>query len=174
MLEAERSVRRLKEWHGDIRLGDLTREKAREFKDALARVPTRLPADLRRLPMRDLLKQELKGYPTQHAAPINKTLNILSAIVSHAEAARSLDTVPAFKNPFGGKGIKLVVDARAADERQPFSAADLKATFSTGVYRSGERPRGARGEAAFWLSLTALLSGARQGELAPLRVMDVA
>ena len=173
LLEAERSVRLLKEWHGDIRLGDLSREKAREFRDALTRVPTRLPAELRRLAMRNLLKRNLRAYPTQHAATINKTLNILSAIVSHAEAAGSLDMVPGFKNPFG-KGIKLVVDTRAEEKRQPFSAADLKAIFSTGVYRSGERPRGGGGEAAFWLPLMALLSGARQGELAQLRVMDLA
>ncbi len=71
LLEAERSVRLLKEWHEDIRLGDLTREKARDFRDALARVPTRLPAELRRLALRDLLKRDLKAYPTQHAATIN-------------------------------------------------------------------------------------------------------
>ncbi len=44
LLEADYAVRRLTEWHGDIRLGDLTREKARDFRDNLARVPTRLPA----------------------------------------------------------------------------------------------------------------------------------
>lgn len=172
LLEAERSVRLFTEWHGDIRLGDLTREAAREFSVALGSVPTRLPAELRKLPLRDLLKQDLKGYVTQHAATINKTLTILSAIVSHAEAAGSLDSVPGFKNPFV-KGIKHRVDEKAEEKRQAFNAADLKAIFSTGVYVSGHRPKGGGGEAAYWLPLLALLSGARQGELAQLRVMDV-
>ncbi|AWN35837.1 DUF6538 domain-containing protein [Methylobacterium radiodurans] len=173
LLEADYAVRRLTEWHGDIRLGDLTREKARDFRDNLARVPTRLPGDLKRLPMRDLLKRDLGAYAPQHAATINKTLNILAAIANHAEAAGSLDGVPDFKNPFG-KGTKLVVDARAEEKRQSFSPGDLKAIFGTGVYQSGERPRGGGGEAAFWLPLLALLSGARQGELAQLRIMDLA
>lgn len=76
-----------------------------------------LPAELRRLAMGDLLTRDHKGHPTQHAATINKTPNILSAIVSRAEAAGSLDTVPGLKNPFG-KGIKPVADARAEEKRQ--------------------------------------------------------
>ncbi len=38
LLEASYAVRRLTEWHGDIRLGDLTRELARDFRDALVAV----------------------------------------------------------------------------------------------------------------------------------------
>ncbi len=173
LLEADYAVRRLTDWHGDIRLGDLTREKATDFRDALARSPTRLPTNLRRLPLRDLLKRDLKAYPLPHGATVNKSLTILAAIVSHAEMAGKLDAVPGFKNPFG-KGTKLVVDARAEEKRQPFGTADYAAIFSTGVYQSGERPRGGGGEAAFWLPLLALLSGARQGELAQLRIVDLA
>ncbi len=173
LLEADYAVRRLTEWHGDVRLGDLSREMARDFRNALSTVPTRLPGELKRLPMRDLLKRELKAYPAQHAATVNKALNILAAIISHAEAAGSLDAVPNFRNPFG-KGMKLDVDARAEEERQPFTKADLAAIFGTGVYCAGERPAGGGGEAAFWLPLLGLLSGARQGELAALRIADLA
>ncbi|OAH30068.1 hypothetical protein AX289_19115 [Methylorubrum populi] len=67
----------------------------------------------------DVLKRDQEGHPTQHAATISKTPNILSAIVSRAGAAGSLDTMPGFKNPFG-KGIKLVADARAEEKRPPF------------------------------------------------------
>lgn len=173
LLEADHAVRRLTEWHGDIRLGALTREMATDFRDALARMPTRLPEHLRALPLRELLKRDLKAYQPAHASTINKSLNILAAIVSHAEAAGKLDTVPAFRNPFG-KNTKLVVDDRAKVPRLPFTKADLTAIFSTDLYRSGKRPLGGGGEAAFWLPLLALLSGARQGELAQLRVADLA
>jgi integrase len=84
-----------------------------------------------------------------------------------------LDRLPGFRNPFG-KGIKLVLNAAAEEGRQPFDEADLTAIFSTGVYQSGERPTGGGGEAAFWLPVLALLTGARQGELAQLRIMDLA
>jgi integrase len=173
LLEAEYAVRRLTEWHGDIRLGDLSREKAREFRDALVLVPTRLTGNLGRLPLRELLKQDLKAFSPAHAATINKSLTMLAAITSHAEAAGKLDAVSGFRNPFG-KGIKLVVSETAKESRLPFDTKDLAAIFGTAVYREGARPMGGGGEAAFWLPVLALLSGARQGELAQLRVMDLA
>ena len=173
LLEAGHAVRRFTEWHGDIRLGDISRESAREFRDALARAPTRLAGDLRRLSLRELLKRDLKGFPAAHALTINKSLNILAAIVSHAEAAGRLDAVVGYKNPFG-KGLKLVVDAKAEEGRQPFDKADLARIFGTTVFTAEERPVGGCKEAAFWLPLLALLSGARQAELAQLRVADLA
>ncbi|MFK5599782.1 DUF6538 domain-containing protein [Methylobacterium sp. HMF5984] len=173
LLEADHAVRRLTEWVGDIRLGSLTREMVRTFRDALATMPTRLPESLRRLPLRELLMRDLKAYPAAHASTINKSLNILSAIVSHAEAAGKLDAVPAFRNPFG-KGAKLVVEERAEEARQPFSRTDLASIFGAEVFTNGKRPVGGGGEAAFWLPVLALLSGARQGELAQLRVADLA
>ncbi len=170
--EAAHAVARLQEWLGDVRLGTITREQTRGFRDALAAVPARLPEKVRRLSIRELLKRkDLGAYPPVHAATVNKSLNILGAIVSHAEAAGKLDAVPGFRNFF--RGVKLAVDARAEEERQPFSTADLQAIFGTGVYTAGDRPRGGGGEAAYWLPLAALLSGARLGELVQLRIADL-
>jgi integrase len=173
LLEADYAVRRFKEMHGDIRLGAVTREKAREFRDALVKVPARLPKKLRQMPIRELLKApDIEKLPPPHIGTINKTLTMLSAIVSHAEREGLMDVVPGFVNPFG-KGLKLAVDERAAETREPFTAGDLKAIFSTPVFTSGQRPKGGGGEAAYWLPLIALLTGARQGEIAQLRVGDL-
>lgn len=173
LLEADYAVRRFREMHGDIRLGDITREKAREFRDALARVPARLPQKLRRLPIRELLKAAgIDKLPPPHSSTVNKTLTMLSAIVSHAEREGLMDVVPGFVNPFG-KGLKLAVDEREAESREPFTAGDLKAIFSTPVFTSAQRPKGGGGEAAYWLPLLALFTGARQGELAQLRIGDL-
>jgi integrase len=159
--------------HGDIRLGAITREKAREFRDALARVPARLPEKLRRLPIRELLKASgIEKLPPPHSATVNKTLTMLSAITSHAEREGLMDVVPGFVNPFG-KGLKLAVDEREAESREPFTAGDLTAIFSTGIYTRQERPKGGGGEAAYWLPLIALFTGARQGEIAQLRIGDL-
>lgn len=51
LAEAEPSVRRFIELHGDLRLGEITKQHARAYRDALARLPKRLPAGLRRLPL---------------------------------------------------------------------------------------------------------------------------
>lgn len=169
--EAEYAVRRFKEWHGDLTLGKIDKVKARDFRDALARLPTRLPKNLQKLPLRDLLKRDLAKLPMVYASTVNKSLQLLSGIVSHAMREGGMDDIPNFVNPF--RGIKLAIDAREVEGRDVFDTADLKAIFSTPIYMNGERPRGGGGEAAFWLSLIALLTGARQGELAQLRIADL-
>jgi integrase len=171
LLEAEHAVRRFREWHGDLRLGDIDKAKARDFRDALIRVRTRLPRKLIKLPIRDLLKLDFSDLPTAHANTINKSQSILSAIVAHVMREGKMDRMPSFANPF--QGIKLSVDDREAEGRGIFEAADLKAIFNTAVYRSGSRPMGGGGEAAFWLPLIALFTGARQSELAQLRIEDL-
>jgi integrase len=171
LLEAEHAVRRFREWHGDLRLGDIDKAKARDFRDALMKVRTRLPRKLIKLPLQDLLRIDLSDLPTAHANTINKSLNILSAIVAHVMREGKMDRMPSYANPF--QGIKLSVDDRGAEGRDIFEAADLKAIFSTAVYANGSRPRGGGGEAAFWLPLIALFTGARQGELAQLRIEDL-
>lgn len=172
--EADHAVRRFRELHGDLPLGDITREKAREFRDALAQVPTRLPSNLRPLPIRDIIANPAtRSLPAPHGNTINKSLAMLGAIVSAAERDGRLDGVSGFVNPFG-RGLRLSVDQREAEGRHPFTAADLKAIFGSPVYAKGLRPAGGGGEAAYWLPLIALLTGARQGELAQLRVQDLA
>ncbi|WP_394659827.1 DUF6538 domain-containing protein [uncultured Novosphingobium sp.] len=57
--------------------------------------------------------------------------------------------------------------------RKPFDLAALKAIFGSPVYANGERPAGGKGEAAYWLPVMALYTGARVRELAQLRHGDV-
>jgi integrase len=171
--EATHAVRRFKEMFGDAPLSSITRENVRTFRDALARVPTRLPMRLRKLAIQNVLAvPEIASLPPPHIGTINKTLTLLSAIVSNAEREGMMDAWPSFVNPFG-KGLKLSADAREADRRAGFTAADLTAIFGTPVYAHNDRPRGGGGEAAYWLPIIALYSGARQGELAQLRIEDL-
>lgn len=173
VLEAELAVRRFKEWHGDLRLGDITREKAREFRDAMASVPTRLKRDLLKLPLRSLLKHPKAVGPMPHASTVNKGLQLLAAIVAHAIREGRMDQAAGFANPFD-KGIKLVIDAREAEGREIFEPADLRALFGTSVFGDrNARPLGGGGEAAYWLPLLGLMTGARLGELAQLRIADL-
>ena len=169
--EAEHAVRRFREWHGDLHLGNIDKAKARDFRDALAKVRIRLPRDVIKLPLKDLLKIDLSDLPAAHANTINKSMNLLSAIVAHAMREGKMDQVASYANPF--QRIKLSIDDRDAEGREAFEPSDLKAIFSTNVYAQGSRPKGGGGEASFWLPLIALLSGARQNELAQLRIEDL-
>jgi integrase len=169
--EAEQAVRYFTELHGDLRLGEITREKAREFRDAVAKVPSALPRNLRKLPLPELLKRDLSGRTPRAATTVNKIVQVLGGITSRAEREGFLDKVPGFANPFG-KAIRFSVDAHET-RRRHFEKSDLKAIFESPVYADGERPAGGGGEAAFWFPLIGLLSGMRLDEIAQLRIRDL-
>lgn len=172
ILEANHAVRRFKELHGDIRLGEITKEKARVFRDTLAKVPTRLKAHHRAMTIQEVLRApDIKELPAPYAGTVNKSMTLLSAIVSYAEREALVEKVQGFANPF--KGLNLPVDEREVEGRKPFTPADLRAIFAMPVYRDHYRPEGGAGEAAFWLPLISLLSGARLGEMAQLRIGDL-
>ena len=75
------------------------------------------------------------------------------------------------KNPAAGvkhKGPKV-----SPRTRQHIPLEDLNKLFGSPVFTAGARPGGGKGEAAFWLPLLGLFTGARLGELVQIRVADV-
>jgi len=171
IIGAEQAVRYFKELHGDMRLGEITRETARRFRDEIAKVPKGLPPNLRKLPIPKLLERDLSKYPPRTASTVNKMLNLLGAIISQAERDGHLDKIKGFTNPFG-RGIRFLIHDREAT-RAIFEKADLKAIFNTPIFTHGSRPLGGGREAAFWFPLIGLLSGMRLDEIAQLRIRDV-
>jgi len=83
----------------------------------------------------------------------------------------------AYQNDLAPSNVAEGISVKVADggkmQRQPFSLSDLQAIFSSPVYSSGERPKGGRLEAAYWLPLLGLFTGARLEEIGQLRVADV-
>lgn len=61
----------------------------------------------------------------------------------------------------------------AIDKRKPFDASALTRIFGSPVYTQGDRPKAGGGEAAFWLPLLAIFTGARLEELGQLHKEDV-
>jgi hypothetical protein len=51
--------------------------------------------------------------------------------------------------------------------------SDLRVLFASSVFTEGARSKAGRREAAFWLPLLGLFTGARLGEIAPLSAADV-
>lgn len=72
-----------------------------------------------------------------------------------------------------GHGITIKDTQAAKNKRKPFDLPALNAIFGSAVYASGERPTQGRGEAAYWIPLLALFTGARMEELGQLRPDDV-
>jgi integrase len=170
LAEYERALRLFTELHGDKPVVDIKRSHARQFREALQEVP--------RLRQGDLLKAslpELAEWGRKHPdagrlsrGTINKLLGGVQAIAVWArDQGLIADDVP-WSDPFAR--MRLEEDE---SDREPFTIADLKLVFDSPVFTQGERPGGGRGEAAFWLPLLGLFTGARRGELAGLTAADV-
>lgn len=70
-------------------------------------------------------------------------------------------------------GITIKDTQAAKNKRKPFDLAALNAIFASPVYAKGQRPTQGRGEAAYWIPLLALFTGARMEELGQLRPSDI-
>nr|WP_294138437.1 site-specific integrase [Sphingomonas sp.] len=71
------------------------------------------------------------------------------------------------------EGISVKVADSGKGKRLPFALDELQAIFASPVYANGERPKQGKGEAAYWLPLLGLFTGARLEEIGQLRVSDV-
>lgn len=103
------------------------------------------------------------GYTAKN---VNKYLDSLRALLNFAV---SEDLIPS--NP--ANGVKANVTAGEDDDRKPFPLDVLNTIFSGPVHTSGDRPLGGAGEAAYWLPLLGLFTGARLEELGQLHPDDV-
>ena len=99
-------------------------------------------------------------------ATVKKNLSMVSTVLAYAV---DTEVIPA--NP--AAGVTVPRPAVRQRSRLPFTVADLTELFSHPVFTEGARPLCGRGDAAFWLPLIGLFSGARLEEIAQLRVDDV-
>lgn len=100
------------------------------------------------------------------AATVTKKLNLLKAIFQVA-----LDNEMLASNP--ARGVKAPKSDAVSKPRIPFSASELNQIFNSSIYIEGERPSAGAGEAAYWIPLLALWTGARLEELGQLLIKDI-
>lgn len=138
----------------------------------LTRTVKRFEAVVGKLAVQDVTKQHVIAFKdallSEGKSPgnINVIIPFLGTLFNYAV---DNDLIPA--NP--AKGIKVADKRRAKDKRLHFDRDELKAMFSGPVHTDGARPVGGGGEAAYWLPLLALYTGARQTELGQLHPDDV-
>lgn len=112
------------------------------------------------------LKDELLASGKLQKATVLKYMNMLRAVF---QVAVDNDRLP--KNP--AAGIKVPKDAPGRAKRVPLNLESLRTLFHSEVYTKGKRPQGGAGEAAYWLPLLGLWTGARLDELGQLEVGSV-
>jgi integrase len=169
-MEFARGIERFIELHGDLEVAQINRGHVRQFRDASLLVPAKRSGKLLKAPLPELVAytRAHPEVPRLKASTINKWLNCLGAVLNWARKNGIIpDDIP-WSDPVSGMRLP-----EARSTRQPWEPDELTALFASPIYRAGERPIGGKGEAAFWLPLLAIFSGARLNELAPMSVEDV-
>lgn len=140
--------------------------------DIMTRVISRFESIVGRLPITDIKKAHVVAFKDgllaadSSIANTNQYLSLLSTLLGYAASQAIIET-----NPASGTKIKTNVSART--KRSGFDLEALNAIFNSPIYISSDRPKGGKGEAAFWLPLLALHTGARLDELCQLQVGDI-
>lgn len=174
-LDFATAIRRFTELHGNLTVAEITKTHVRAYKEALSQLPRSCSAELRNMTLPEVL-QHLKAHPalpstTLAPSTINKAISALQTVLQWVEHQGYLDGHPNWSNP--AANMKMHNPAEQEDNRLPYDAADLKLIFGSRVFCDGERPRAGGGEAAKWLPLIALLSGAREEEIGQALITDV-
>jgi len=161
-----------------MHLAGLVEKWARERKpnprtiDIADKVVARFYQHCGRFPLSEITRRHAIDFKDKLLAagqtPTNtdKQLTILRTLLNFAIANDLTQTNAAL-------GIKVGERKNAKAVRLPFDASALQAIFSSPVYTAGFRPKGCAGEAAYWIPLLALFTGARLEELAQLRPVDI-
>ncbi|HMM38198.1 MAG TPA: site-specific integrase [Desulfovibrio sp.] len=165
------TVRRFTELHGDLPLSRITKALVRDFKDALLKCPaaSHLPIKHRGKSIQELITLAEKDRTLSRLSTrtVNdKWLGFLCAVLSWGTANGYLENNPA-------SNVKATVSKVQDKARVPYSIEDVNFILRFPIFTKRERPRAGGGEAAKWLPLLALFTGARLGELGKLQVEDV-
>jgi integrase len=168
--EYERAISMFIELHGDLPIEQIKRSHARLFREALQEVPRLRQGKMLKASLPELMEFGKRHPDVQKigAGTVNKQLGALQAITRWARDNGIIPEDVPWADPFAG--MRLEEDDA---DREPFTTAELRLLFGSPIFTQGERPVGGRGEAAFWLPLLGLFTGARQGELAGLSIGDV-
>jgi len=169
--EFDNAINRFIELHGDLRLVEIKRSHVREYREALQSVPRRRAGALRKASLPELVEWTGRHPDAEKikAATVNKLLGGVQAVAMWGYDNGLIPDEVAWSDPFAR--MRLEEDE---PDREPWEIGELQLLFNSPVFASGARPKGGSGEAAYWLPLLGLFTGARQGELAPLTADDVA
>jgi integrase len=164
------AIDRFVELHGDMEVVKITRRHVLRLREALQELPVRRSGKLLNATLPQLVEwsQQHPKAPKVSNATVNKLLGGVQAVTLWARDNGLIsDDVP-WADPFAN--MRLQEDKPT---REPWQLDELRLLFTSPVFAESARPTAGRGEAAFWLPLLGLFTGARLGELAPLAAADV-
>jgi integrase len=141
-----------------------------QFREALQEMPRRRSGKLLTATLPELVEwsKEQTSVEKVSAETVNKLLGGVQAVCLWARNNGLIPDDMPWSDPFS----RMRLPTRKS-RREPWALEELRTLFSSTIFAQGDRPAAGRGEAAFWLPLMALFTGARLNELAPLTAADV-
>lgn len=168
--EFRHAIDRFIELHGDMPVQSIGRQHVRQFREALQDIPKR-----RAGPLRGMALPKLVEWSREHPAALRVSATTVNKLLGGVQAvavwARDNGLIPD-EVPWADPFSNMRLDA-PDPEREPWEIPELNLLFASPVFAEGDRPKAGKGEAAYWLPLMGLFSGARLSELAALTVADV-
>jgi integrase len=168
--EFKYAIGRFTELHDDLSVAQIKRPHVLRFREALQEMPLRRSGKLLTAPLPELVEwsKEHPGVPKVSAETVNKLLGGVQAVCVWARGNGLISDDAPWSDPFS----KMRLSTRKP-RREPWAPEELRTLFSSAIFTQGDRPAAGKGEAAFWLPLIALFTGARLNEIAPLAAADV-
>lgn len=155
-------------FYSDLPIDQITSEHISDYQDALLLFPAKLTNAERKLGTREILKRfESADVPRLKPQTINeKYLGALKAILSICVNKKIITSNPA-------SGIRANEERTKEPPVIRLTDAEIRTILLSPVFAQGERPLAGAGEAAKWLPLLAMFTGARLEELAALKVENI-
>jgi integrase len=168
--EYQRAIDLFIQLHGDLALTAIMKSHARGFREALQKVPRMRKGKLLKAPLPELSAWGRQHPEAQKVSPatVNKQLGAVQAIAGWGNHNGVVPDDTPWSDPFQ----KMRVEEEQS-ERAPFISSELQKIFDDPLFTSHKWPEGAQGAAGVWLPLLSLFNGARQAELAGLKVSNV-
>ena len=170
MAEYQRALRLFSELHGNLPIVQIKRPHARKFREELQDIPRHCPGELMRLPLPALAEWGRAHPEAKKISPhtVNKLFGGVQTLALWAYRNGAIPEDVPWSDPFANMRLRA-----PASNRDVFTVDDINTLFASPIFTKMERPQAGRGEAAFWLPLLGLYSGARRSELTQLTVADV-
>ncbi|WP_454741367.1 DUF6538 domain-containing protein [Cupriavidus necator] len=164
-------------WSAALTLWQAERAPAAKTADEVKKQLERFQGVVGPLPLSQLTPAHVEAFKV-HCQDAGLSLSRINTIVSLLSPLLTLaikkGRTALARNPFAGMKYETKAVRKAtATVRDAFTVDELNVLFASPVFVQGQRPAKGGGEAAYWLPLLGLFTGARLEDLCRLELGDV-